>query len=37
MMYFDVEVTNLQEMLQVLPVCHDAGLRMLQKDRKHVP
>ncbi len=24
MMYFDVKATNLQEVLEVLPVCHDA-------------
>ncbi len=36
MMYFDVKASNIQELLEVLPVCHDACTAMLQKVQKHI-
>ncbi len=36
-MYFDVKATNLQEILDVLPISHDVVVTMLQNVQKHVP
>ncbi len=30
-MYCDVEAINLQEVLEVLPICHGAGVTTLKK------
>ncbi len=34
--YFDVKPTNLQEMLEVFPISHNAGMTMLQKVLNHI-
>ncbi len=34
MMYFDVKTTNLQEVMEVLLIYHDADVTMLQKGLK---
>ncbi len=37
MMYFDIKATNLQKVLEMLPIRHDAGVTILQKVLKHIP